>query len=90
MFEKLRNRGRNLMPGQDNSKPLATLDAGDLRKFQEQRKIIADQSRLLAMLQTCYSIFLTEVQAKYNVPANISVNIKTGEVREIQQEPSNV
>lgn len=86
MFEKLRNRGRDMEPSKSGPAPLATLDAGDLRKFQEQRKVIADQARLLAMLQVCYNTFLTDVQAKYSVPESISVNIQTGEIREVQLE----
>lgn len=86
MFEKLRDRGRNLMSEQENSKLLATLDAADLQKFRNQRKIIADQAGLLTMLQVCYTSFLADIQAKYNVPETISVNIQTGEVREVQPE----
>ena len=74
------------MTKQTGPKPLATLDAGDLRKFQEQRKMIADQARLLAMLQVCYNTFLANIQVKYRVPENISVNVQTGEVYEIQPE----
>lgn len=90
MFDKLRNRRKNLMPKSVDSKPLATLDAGDLRKFQEQRKVIGDQARLLSMLQMCYTSFLADVQVKYNVPEAISVNIQTGEVREALPEQTDV
>jgi hypothetical protein len=86
MFKKLLNRGQNMQSSKSGPAPLATLDAGDLRRFREQRKVIADQARLLAMLQVCYNTFLTDVRAKYSVPENISVNIQTGEIREIQPE----
>lgn len=90
MLKKLLNGGRDAMPEQDNVKTLATLDADDLRKFQSQRQTIADQARLLAMLQSCYTTFMANVQAKYNVPANISVNVKTGDLREVQPEQASV
>lgn len=93
MFDKLRKLGRTMQsPKLSGPDPtvLATLDAGDLRNFQEQRKVIANQARLLAMLQVCYNTFLTSIQAKYKVPESISVNIQTGEVREIKSEEANV
>ena len=90
MFEKLRNRGRDMEPSKSGSAPLATLDAADLQKFRNQRKIISDQAGLLAMLQVCYNSFLVDVQAKYNVPETISVNVQTGEIREIQPEKTDV
>lgn len=90
MFEKLRDRGRKREPMNSGPTPLATLDAEDLHKFREQRRTIADQARLLAMLQVCYNSFLVDVQAKYKVPETISVNIQTGEIREVEVEKPDV
>lgn len=105
MYEKLQvnenglglNRVRDmepLEPDSASSKPdpavLATLDTGDLHKFQEQRRIVSDQAKLLSMLRACYTSFLTDIQAKYDVPENISVNMQTGEVRKVQSEETDV
>lgn len=87
MMDRLRGlKSENLESGQT---VLATLDAADLRKFKEQRKMIADQARLLAMLQVCYNSFLASLQAKYGVPEAIFVNVQTGEVHKAEVEKSN-
>ncbi len=90
LLKKLRKTGKKIGSMTSSRKPLATLDAADLRRFQDQRKVLAAQGRLLAMLQVCYNAFLVEIQAKYKVPEDISVNVQTGEVYKIEEETPNV
>lgn len=79
-MSKLLNRKHNSGTSKTGSAPLAVLDAADLRKFKEQRRIMSDQGRLLTMLQVCYNSFLIDIQAKYKVPEDISVNLQTGDI----------
>ena len=83
-------RGKGSKPVKSNPPALATLDRVDLSKFREQRKITADQARLLVMLQVCYNSFLAELQAKYKVPGDLSINTQNGEIYKAKKEQKNV
>ena len=60
--------------------PLATLDAGDLYRVTEQKRIIKEAQMVLSMLNCSYRVLWAEIQRKHDLPANVEMDESTGEL----------
>ncbi len=61
-------------------RPLATLDAEELRKVQEQRRVLRDHEMTLSMLRASYRVLWAALAAKHKLPAEVELDEATGEV----------
>ena len=70
-----------------DAKPLAKLDDWDLTRFKDQKRILQDAQKMVSMLNVSYQVMWHKFAAKYELPDDVELNEKTGEIFAAEKSP---
>ncbi len=76
----IRNRLKNLVKRKKKPKVIAKLNADELRRVMEQRRLLADSEMQTSMMRCSYRVLWRALQEKYELPEDVDLEDATGKL----------